>query len=230
MGLAGAMTLPLSSCAAFAFHKVRYTLAVDLLIGKQAHTVFNVMETQYYKDPLYHVFGSLGRPVFSKTYANAIELDLKSRGTLFALLGPTHGRNGFWADVPTRNIDVIRQLEARTKYKPDANRYDRYKIIQEHANFPEQRMVKEDFLPILLWMQNRDNLETARVLEPHNSQILDEEVTLMSARVANTESPINLGLEKRLPWWNNITFKEWRSSNPEFEGSSGLRRQNFVID
>ncbi|MCE9521988.1 MAG: hypothetical protein K8S25_06085 [Alphaproteobacteria bacterium] len=192
LSLASALAMHgLAGCAR-ATAKLRYRLKIVVRVDGTVHTGSSVIEAQ---------FLDFGQSMFrapeagrfaTKSWGEAVAIDLKDRGFLFGLLErPLVSTEGFQVG---HLLDVLAKFPENQRRLPDS-------LLSHVGSLQGEFELREPDRPILVRFRDIRDPSTVELVDARRiSAHYGDRAALMEVTISVTQDPVTTGLDERLPW------------------------------
>lgn len=190
-----ALALYGGSLWAFPSVTVRYRLTLVVDVDGRPHTGSGVVEVT--RQDTTRVFGAIGG-VGAIIKGEAIGVDLGERGTLFVIM---HGRDLGVAEDRTFPSYILFYAFA-DQLEKGGRGLDQLRVLK--ARHPRTE-ISTSLIPMLVRFRDIANPATIEVVDASNlAASFGPNVALQRATIEITDDPVTTGIEKKLPWLNEM--------------------------
>lgn len=210
--LAGLVCAVVAWKVVFPTYTHRYRLTISIEVDGQVHTGSSVIEIAYVRQPELPSVGDFAPP---RVRGQAPFVDLEQYGAVVAALHPGAIRNG------SSNVTYL----AMKAYGVGGG-YEAYRTIAQQRG---RRDLSADNMPLLIWFEKVGDPTTAQVLDPRDfSSKLGPDARLHAAYVEITDDPIQVDIDKKLPWYPELAERQRGNPPIQYPGHLELLRDLFV--
>lgn len=184
----------LTACGGSFSETIRYRLTFNVDVDGSLVSGSGVIQVK--QSDTRALFGSMGG-AGSEVNGEAVIIDLRPHGTLFALLrGPSLGFDSVrgpaslllhaFADVHKRETDPLPKVQLLKEQRP-------------------RRVLHVNEIPMLVYFRDLNDPKSVEQVEPINlAAVFGPGVVLRDAVIEVTDDPVTVGIEKKLSWLKKL--------------------------